>query len=161
MAQLRSLINLAATQYSNLVLDVPRASPAVLDALEAAGTIVLVINQELSTVRSAARLSSALQQRYGRDRVQLVVNRFDDRAEIAQRDVERVTGLAAKHMLPNQYAGASGSQTAGRPLVLESGSKLGASLKTLTRALAGLSEPESRERPGLFGRIGRPVTAKG
>jgi pilus assembly protein CpaE len=161
VAQLRSLINLAATQYTNLVLDVPRASPAVLDALEAAGTIVLVINQELSTVRSAARLSSALQQRYGRDRVQLVVNRFDDRAEIAQRDVERVTGLAAKHMLPNQYAGASGSQTAGRPLVLESGSKLGASLKTLTRALAGLSEPESRERPGLFGRIGRPVTAKG
>jgi pilus assembly protein CpaE len=160
-AQMRALIELAATQYTHLVLDVPRTSPAILDALEAVGTIVLVINQELSTVRSAARLSSALQQRYGRDRVQLIVNRFDERAEIAQRDVERVTGLSARHMLPNQYTAASGSQTAGRPLVLESGSKLGASLKTFARALAGLPEPEGRERPGLFGRIGRPATAKG
>ena len=105
VAQMRSLIELAATQYTHLVLDVPRASPAILDALEAAGTIVLVTNQELATVRSAARLSSALQQRYGRERVQLVVNRFDERAEIAQRDVERVTGLAAKHLLPNQLRG--------------------------------------------------------
>ena len=86
------------------MLDVPRTSPAVLDALESVGTIVLVINQELSTVRSAARLSSALQARYGRDRLQLIVNRFDERAEISQRDVERVTGLPVKHMLPNHYA---------------------------------------------------------
>ena len=161
VAQMRALIELAATQYAHLVLDVPRTSPAVLGALEAAGTIVMVINQELPTVRSAARLSSALQQRYGGDRVQLIVNRFDERAEIAQRDVERVTGLAVKHLLPNQYAAAAASQTAGRPLVLEGGSKLGTSLKTFTRAMVGLPEPEGRERSGLFGRIGRPVTAKG
>ena len=159
--QMRSVIELAATQYAHLVLDVPRTSPAVLDALEAVGTIVLVINQELSTVRSAARLSSALQARYGRDRLQLIVNRFDERAEISQRDVERVTGLPVKHMLPNHYPVAAASQTAGRPLVLEGGSKLSASLKTFTRGLAGLPEPEARERSGLFGRIGRPVTAKG
>jgi pilus assembly protein CpaE len=161
VAQMRALIELAATQYAHLVLDVPRTSPAALDALECAGTIVLVINQELSTVRSAARLSTVLQQRYGRERVQVLVNRFDERAEIAQRDVERVTGLAVKHMLPNQYAAASTSQTAGKPLVLEPGTKLGSSLKTFTRAMAGLPEPEVRERSGLFGRIGRPATAKG
>ncbi len=125
VAQMRALIELAATQYTHLVLDVPRTSPAMLDALEAAGTIVLVINQELSTVRSAARLSSALQQRYGRDRLQVIVNRFDERAEIAQRDVERVTGLAVKHMLPNHYAAGTASQTAGKPLVLERGIEAG------------------------------------
>ena len=160
-AQMRSLIDLAATQYAHLVLDVPRTSPAVLDALDSAGTIVLVVNQELSTIRSAARLSTTLQQRYGRERLQLLVNRFDERAEIAQRDIERVTGLPVKHMLPNHYAAAAASQTAGRPLVLEGGSKLSASLKTFARTMAGLPEPESRERPGLFGRIGRPATAKG
>jgi pilus assembly protein CpaE len=161
VAQTRTLIELAATQYAHLVLDVPRTSPEVLDALEAAGTIVLVINQELSTVRTAARLSSALQQRYGRERLQLVVNRFDERAEITQRDVERVTGLPVSHLFPNQYAAAAASQTAGRPLVLESGSKLSASLKAFTRAMAGLPEPETRERVGLFARIGRPATVKG
>ena len=55
---------------------------------------------------------------------------------------------------------ATASQTAGRPLVLDGGSKLSASLKTFSRALAGIPEPESRERSGLFGRIGRPVPAK-
>ena len=158
--QMRSLIELAATQYAHLVLDVPRTSPAVLDALEFAGTIVLIINQELSTVRSAARLSSMLQQRYGRERLQLVINRFDERAEIGQRDVERVTGLTVKHTLPNHYSATAASHTAGRPLVLEGGSKLSASLKTFTRAMAGLPEPESQERSGLFGRITRPATAK-
>jgi pilus assembly protein CpaE len=160
-AQMRSLIELAATQFSHLVLDVPRSCPAVLDALESVGTIVLVINQELSCVRSAARLSSMLQQRYGRERLQLVVNRFDERAEIGQRDVERVTGLPVKHTLPNHYAATAASHTSGRPLVLEGGSKLSASLKTLTRAMAGLPEPQAQERSGLFGRIGRPLTAKG
>jgi Flp pilus assembly CpaE family ATPase len=160
--QMRSLIELAATQYSHLVLDVPRTSPAALDALEGVGSIVLVVNQELSTVRSAARLASALQQRYGRERLQVLINRFDERAEIAQRDVERVTGLPVKHLLPNHYAAAVGSQTAGRPLVIDGGSKLSASLKAFTRAIAGLPEPEgARERTGLFGRIGRPATAKG
>ena len=42
-------------------------TPAVLDALDMAGTIILVANQELSTVRSAARISSAFQQRYGEE----------------------------------------------------------------------------------------------
>lgn len=160
VAQMRSLIALAATQFAYLVLDVPRTSPAALDALDAVGTIVLVTNQELATVRSAARLSSALQQRYGRDRLKLVVNRFDARAEIDPRDVERVTGLTVSHTCPNQYALASASQTAGRPLVLDGESKLGASLKTYTRTLAGLPEPVSRERVGLFGRVSRPLPAK-
>jgi pilus assembly protein CpaE len=122
---------------------------------------VLVTNQELATVRSAARLSSALQQRYGRDRLQLVVNRFDERAEIGQRDLERATGLTVRHTFPNQYVTATASHTAGRPLILEGSSKLGASLKTYTQSLAGLPEPESRPRLGLFSRIGRPLTAKG
>jgi pilus assembly protein CpaE len=161
VAQMRSVIELAATQYAHLILDVPRTSPAVLDALDSVGTIVLVTNQELATVRSAARLSSALQQRYGRDRLQLVVNRFDERAEIGQRDLERATGLTVRHTFPNQYAAATASHTAGRPLVFEGSSKLGASLKTYTQSLAGLPEPESRQRLGLFSRIGRPLTAKG
>jgi Flp pilus assembly CpaE family ATPase len=93
--------------------------------------------------------------------LQLVVNRFDERAEIGQRDVERVTGLPVKHTLPNHYAATAASHTSGRPLVLEGGSKLSASLKTLTRAMAGLPEPQAQERSGLFGRIGRPLTAKG
>jgi pilus assembly protein CpaE len=156
VAQVRALIELAATQYAYIVLDVPRSSGAMLDALAAAGVIVLVANQELATVRSAARMASALQQRYGRERVQIVISRYDDRAEIGQRDVERVAGMRVRHLLPNNYAAVVASQNSGRPLVLETPSKLAGALTTFTRALAGLPEQVEPERAGgLFARIGR------
>jgi len=158
--QVRSLVDLAATQYSYLVLDVPRSSPALLEALEGVGTVLLVANQELSTVRNASRLSTALQQRYGRERLHLVVNRFDERAEISVEDVERVTGLKVRQTFPNHYAAALACQTAGRPLVMHSNSKLASTLVSFTRTLAGIVEPAPTERPGLFSRIGRPLSVK-
>ena len=39
--------------------------------------IVIVANQELATVRAATRLSAALRQRYGKERLAVVVSRFD------------------------------------------------------------------------------------
>jgi len=101
-----------------------------------------------------------LQQRYGRERVHLVVNRFDERAEISVEDVERVTGLKVRQTVPNNYASALACQTAGRPLVMHSNSKLATTLASFSRNLAGISEPVSTERPGLFARIGRPLSVK-
>lgn len=158
--QVRSLVDLAATQYGYLVLDVPRTAPTLLDTLEGVGVVLLVANQELASVRSAARLSNALQQRYGRERVHLVVNRFDERAEIAVGDVERVTGLKVRQVIPSNYPSALACQTAGRPLVIHSHSKLAATLTSFARALAGINEPAATERPGLFSRIGRPLSVK-
>jgi pilus assembly protein CpaE len=159
-AQVRALVDLAATQYGYLILDIPRSSSDVLATLEGVSTVLLVANQELATVRSASRLSAALQQRFGQERVHLVVNRFDDRAEIGVQDVERVTGLKVRQTLPNNYASALACQTAGRPLVMHSNSKLATTLASFARTLAGLSEPASSERPGLFARIGRPLSVK-
>ena len=152
--------DLAATQYGYLVLDVPRSVYSVLDALEGIGTILLVVNQELASVRNAARLSSSLQQRYGRERVQLLLMRYDEKSEIGIADVERVTGLKVRQTFPNNYASALACQTAGRPLVMHSNSKLATTLTSFTRSLAGIGEPASPERPGLFSRIGRPLSVK-
>ena len=54
--------------------------------------IVIVANQELSTVRGAARMAATLRQRYGKERVQIVISRYDAIAEIEQEDIERATG---------------------------------------------------------------------
>ena len=162
--QVRALVELAAAHYAFVVLDVPRANPAVLDALDVAGTITVVANQELSTVRSAARISGAFQQRYGKNRVQIVLTRYDDRAEIGQHDVERVVGMHVRHMLPNNYAAALNAQNAGRPIVAQNPTKLSIALMSFTRSLAGLPEEGVEpQRTGLFARIGRlgPTQVKG
>ena len=71
----RTLIESAARHYRYVVLDVPR-SDVMIDALEPSSRIVIVANQELATVRAATRLSAALRQRYGKDRLSVVVSRY-------------------------------------------------------------------------------------
>ena len=79
----RTLIEAAARYYRYVVLDVPR-SDVMIDALEPSARIVIVANQELAAVRAATRLSAALRQRYGKDRLSVVVSRYDVQSEIGQ-----------------------------------------------------------------------------
>jgi pilus assembly protein CpaE len=155
----RTLIDCAARHYACVVLDVPRSDPAMLDALELATTIVVVANQELSTVRSASRMAAALRQRYGKERVAIVVSRYDAVAEIGRKEIERVMGGPIAQVFPSDYRLALGALNVGRPLVLDNHNKLAASFSTFARGLTAdeSAEPAAApERPsGLFGRFGR------
>ena len=97
----RTLIEAAARHYRYVVLDVPRTE-VIIDALEPASRIVIVANQELAAVRAATRLSAALRQRYGKERLSVVVSRFDVHAEIGQSDVERVLGTPGRPHVSQQ-----------------------------------------------------------
>lgn len=154
-AQLRGLINLAADEFPYVVLDIPRADTAALDALDRANTIVIVANQELATVRSAGRMAASLGQRYGKERVSVVITRYDERAEIGQQDVERVVGRPVAHILPNNYPITVASLNKGRPLVLDNHTKLAGAFTTLAHSLAKLTptKPEKEKSGGLFSRI--------
>ena len=146
-ARMRSLIELAAAEFPYVVLDVPRSDAAALDALEPAGSIVVVANQEVATVRSAARMASALEQRYGKERVTVVITRFDPGAEIRQQDVERVVRRPVSYVFPNNYATALASLNNGRPLVLDNHTKLASALTSFASQLAGLpTQPAAREK---------------
>ena len=83
-------------------------TPPSLDALERRRAIVVVANQELATVRNAGRMAATLRQRYGKDRVTVVVSRVDTQAEIGHEDVERVVGRAVAAHVPERLpAGAA------------------------------------------------------
>jgi pilus assembly protein CpaE len=154
----RSLIDCAARSYPCVVLDVPRSDATMLDALELVTRIVVVANQELSTVRSASRMAAALRQRYGRDRVAVVVSRYDHVAEIGRKEIERVMGGPIAQVFSSDYRLALGALNLGRPLVLDNHNKLAASFTSFARGLASNSTVEEEEaaRPagGLFGRFG-------
>ena len=154
---IRGLIDCAAHHYSYVVLDVPRSDAPMLDALELADTIVVVANQELATLRSASRMAAALRQRYGKDRVAVVVNRYDELAAIGRKEIERVMGGPIVQVFPSQYRLALDALNLGRPVVLENHSKLAASFESFARGLIADStvEASTPERPGgLFGRLG-------
>ncbi len=128
----------------------------MLDALEPTSRIVVVANQELATVRAATRLSAALRQRYGRDRLSIVVSRFDQQSDIGQSDVERVLGSPVAFTFPSNYRVAIDALNAGRPLVLDNHNKLAASLTGFARGLVEAAEAPAampRRQAGLLGRL--------
>lgn len=156
--RVRQLIEFAADHYPYVVLDVPRADMTMLDSLQLAGSIIVIANQELATVRRAGALALTLRQRYGKERVGVVINRFDRSAEIGREDVERVTGGSVRHVIPSDYRLALDGLNKGQPVVVENHNRLAGSFSSLARLLAGLDNEratkEDRATVGLFGRLG-------
>ena len=153
-ARIRRVIDFVAASYKFTVLDLPRSDAVALDALDLADTIVVVANQELATVRSAGRLSAALRQRYGREKVTVVLSRLDRRADILNDDVEKVVGLPLAHMFPSDYRAALQALNKGRPLALGNHNELASSFKRFALQLAGeRPDTDTPLRAGLLGRL--------
>jgi pilus assembly protein CpaE len=152
----RSVVEFAAQHFRYVVLDVPRDDGTALDALGAAAAIVVVANQEHAAAHSASRLAAALRQRYGRDRVQVIVSRVDKHAQITHADIEKVVGSKVEHTLPSDYRLALEALNRGRPLALDNHNALAAGFRDLARALAKVApEPQQRKEAGgsFFGRL--------
>jgi pilus assembly protein CpaE len=155
-ARVRELLEFVSQSRRYTVLDVPRSDSAALDSLELATKIVLVANQELATVRNASRMASTLRQRYGRDRLVLVLTRTDRRAEIGHEDVEKTVGLDVRHTFPSDYRVAVQAMNKGRPIVLDNQNDLAGAFTSFARDLAGVSEPDrgaKAQRGSVFGRL--------
>lgn len=159
--RIRTLIEFAERHYRYVVLDVPRSDAAVLESLDAASRIVVIANQELATVRSASRIAAALRQRYGKDKLSIVITRADEQANIGQEDIERAVGEKVKHIFPSDYRRALEALNKGRPITLDNHNELSNSLESFACSLAGLEKPK-RQRPSsrfsLFG-ARKPSTA--
>lgn len=153
-AKIRTVLDFVMSLYRYVVLDLPRSDAAVLDALDEASAIFVVANQELATVKSGARLAATLRQRYGRDKVKVVLSRSDRQADIGVSDVERVIGADIAHTFPSDYRVALQALNKGRPLVLDGDSDLSESFKTFADQLVGRKRQESApSRGGFLGRL--------
>ena len=161
-ARIRALLDFASQTYRFTVLDVPRSDTVALDSLDSATKIVLVVNQELATVRTAARMAATLRQRYGQSRLHLVLTRTDRRAEIGHEDVERTVGVEIAHTFPSDYRLALQAMNKGRPLVLDAQHELSKAFSAFARELAGVPRAGTAGRKGTRGRpLRTPRSAQG
>jgi pilus assembly protein CpaE len=155
--RIRALLEFAGRTKRFTVLDVPRSDTVALDSLESATKIVLVVNQELASVRTAARMATTLRQRYGQSRLHLVLTRTDRRAEIGHEDVERTVGVDIAHTFPSDYRLALQAMNKGRPMVLDAKQDLSKAFIAFARDLAGAPVHVKRDdtvRAGsLLGRL--------
>ena len=100
-------------------------------------------------------MAATLRQRYGRERVQVVVSRYDTVAEIGHDDIERATGGPIRHLFPSNYRLAVDALNKGRPVVVENHNKLAASYVGFARALAGVAKAPQRDPAKASGLLGR------
>lgn len=152
--RIRALLDLAATMYRHVVLDCPRSAPAVLEVLDGVSQVVVVANQELPALRSAARMVTSLRQRCGPDRVKVAITRFDPKSDIGRADIEKVLGGAVNYQLPNDYRTSVGAITKGEPLIVSNHSQLASSLGDVARQLGGFADAKKDARSGFFGLLG-------
>ncbi len=155
-ARIRTLLEFAASHYRYTVLDVPRSESAALEALDAVSRVVIVANQEVPTVRSAGRMAARLRQRYGKERVSLVITRYDPKAEIGQDDIEKTVGSRVRHLVPSDYRRAVEALNDGKPLSLDNHSSLAGAFRSIARDLAGVRSSDSPDKGTgrLFGFLG-------
>jgi pilus assembly protein CpaE len=152
--RIKQVIAFASTVYKHTVIDVARSDRSILDALDQLNSIFVVVNQELATVKSASRMAAMLRDRYGRDKVALVLSRSDRNADISQADVERATGCSVVHTFPSNYRVALQALNKGRPVALDNHNDLSASFRRFAHHLAGVRPArESGKSSGLFGRL--------
>ncbi len=150
-AKLRALVDFVSRYYHAVVLDVPRLDTSLLDALDAANGVLVVVNHELPTLRSAYRLVGQLRQKFG-ERVSVVVNRSDKTAEIGLEDIQKTVGVKIRHVLPNDYRAAVAAINKGQPLAESTQGRLPESFHALARTLTGQPREEpTQESGGIFG----------
>jgi pilus assembly protein CpaE len=150
-----AIVSLAARHYDFVVVDLPRAlDPVVVKALDRAARIFVVLQAQLPDLRNAGKLLDAFKSLgYPADKPELVINRFDRRAEIGIEQVRKSLGAARLSTMPNSWREASSSVNHGEPIVQTGRTNV------LARQIAELAQafsPRAEEpRPALARLFGR------
>lgn len=122
LEQLETLLHLARSSYDWVVVDLPRQIDHLTGiTLEQADRVFVVVQQSLSHLKDASRLTRILRDDLGvqGSHLQIVVNRYNKAAPITLRDISAALQCTELQKLPNDFAVVSESQNTGVPLGLQ------------------------------------------
>jgi pilus assembly protein CpaE len=136
-----TLLKLARNQYDFIVVDVGRNLDAqTIKALDNADMIFPVLQITLPFIRDGKRLLEVFRTLdYPKDKVHLVVNRFQKGGDIGLGDLEQSLGAKVLRTIPNHFEAAAASVNQGVPIA-----RL-ARNSPITKALNEWSEQLARE----------------
>ncbi|TFW27711.1 AAA family ATPase [Duganella callida] len=139
-----AILRLARRQYDFVVLDVGRSLDAVsIRALDHSDLIFPILQTTLPYIRDSKRLLNVFRSlEYGKDKIQLIVNRHDRNSEIRLKDLESAFDAEIAFTIPNNYDAAAASVNQGVPVLqLSPNAPISQSLVELARKLTGETAP--------------------
>ena len=152
--KLHAVVEMAMRCYRYVVVDVGRAEASIDKTLDLASRIIVVATQELAAVRGGARTVAQLRARYGNERIDVVLNRYDREADIPTEDLERAFKTRIPHRFPGNYRLAIEALNKGRPIVVDNHNKLASSFAAHARSLCGPAQTHAPARPaGLLSKL--------
>ena len=158
--QIDVLLNVAVNAYDHVVLDVGRQLDAVtIRALDRSHHVFPVLQATLPFVRDAGRLLAVFRSlSYPRDKVRLVLNRYEKGGDIGIDDIERTLGIAPYKIVPNSYQAVAAAVNQGRPIAsFARNNNVAKALQELAQQIA--PPPAAAETP-FFGKLLRRASAK-
>jgi pilus assembly protein CpaE len=150
-----TILKLAVRQYDIVLLDLPRIVDAhLMAALDRAASIYLVLQASVPHLRNADRLLSTFRSLdYTRDKIALILNRYDKRSEITPDKIRRTLGELELHTIANGYRQISTAINQGLPLVqLQRKHGVIRNLAALGDSMTSHAEPSAGMFQRLFGR---------
>ncbi len=115
---IETLISLARNHYDFVILDTGHNIDAVtIKALDQADMIFPVLQLTLPFIRDGKRLISIFRSLgYGKEKVNLIVNRHEKKTDLRVEDLEQAMGMKVFRTIPNQYDVAAASVNQGVPV---------------------------------------------
>ncbi len=113
------IIRVASDSYDFVIIDMGRILESVsVRALDFANVINIVLQPTLPFVHDAKRLVAMIDKLgYARDRLRLVVNRYEKGGEITNADIETSVGLKVALTVPNSFQAVAYSINHGTPVL--------------------------------------------
>ena len=139
------LLNLAINQYDYVIVDAARTLDAVtVKALDRANFIFPVIQLTLPFVRDASRLLTSFHSLgYEKEKLRLLINRFEKGGELGVDEVRRTLGLDVYKTIPNSYNAVAAAVNQGRPIA--SFARSNPVTKALNEMVQALARPPQEE----------------
>jgi pilus assembly protein CpaE len=146
----RKVLRFLQQHYDYIVVDTPKSfTPATIATLELADTIHLVTTVDLPSLRNIKRSMPLLTRLAPREKVRLVVNRYQADDLISLQEVERTLGMSVDWKLANDYEAVIQAINSGSPVAQNASSRFSRDLKGLAAEIGGLGTYANGHRSRL------------
>jgi pilus assembly protein CpaE len=155
-AQVGQILQFLKNNYEYVVVDTSNSfDDYTVAALDQSSTIFLISNTDLPSLRNAQRCLSIFERMgYKKEKIQLLINRYQKSLEIRGKDIEETLNFPVYWFFPNDWPTIINSVNSGVPLSSINHTEIASSFTQFVQHVAKIQPvkvPEKEKKKGLLG----------
>ena len=157
-SQVAQILQFLKNTYEYVVVDTSNTfDDHTVSALDQSSTVFLISNTDLPSLRNAQRCLSIFERMgYKKDKVRLLINRYQKSLEIRSKDIEETLSFPVYWFFPNDWPTIMNAVNSGMPLSTLNHSEIAGSFASFVRQVVGIQPQKLPDKKkgflGLFGK---------